>query len=150
LVNLETDIEQLLFKIVESPLSLEEERHLGELETNRNNFLHREEEAWRIRSRVTWIKSGDSNTKIFHKMASFNRNRKHVWEIINGNGDTITDQKAIKEEVVNYFKHFYKEKERTNYNDLVRISSLYPRMVNEEEAESLFQTCNFGGNKICS
>ena len=45
----------------------------------------------------------------------------------------------IKQEVVNYFKHFYKAKERTNYNDLVRFSSLYPRMVNEEEAESLFK-----------
>jgi hypothetical protein len=46
---------------------------------------------------------------------------------------------VIKEEVVNYFKHFFKAKERNNINDLVRITSLYPRMVDEEEAESLFK-----------
>jgi hypothetical protein len=139
LVNLETDIEKILFKSVETPLSLEEERQIGELETKRNHFLRPEEEAWKIQSRVTWIKRGDSNTNFFHNMASFNRNRKHVWEIQNGSRDNITDQKAIKEEVVNHFKHFFKSKDRTNYNDLVRVSILYPRMVNEEEVESLFK-----------
>jgi hypothetical protein len=139
LENLEFEIEQLLFKIVESPLSMDDDRHLCELETNRKKNLREEEEAWRIRSRVTWIKSGDSNTKKIHKMASFNRNQKHVWELIKGNGDTLIDQKEIKEEVVNYFKQFFREKERDNYIDLVRISSLYPRMVNEDEAETLFK-----------
>jgi hypothetical protein len=76
--NLETEIEQFLLKIIEKPLSMEEDRYLRELESNRNKLLRGEEETWRIRSRVTWIKSGDSNTKYFHKMASFNRNQKHV------------------------------------------------------------------------
>ena len=40
--------------------------------------------------------------------------------------------------VVNHFKDFFKAKEGTNYAEMVRISSLYPRMVTEEEADSLF------------
>jgi hypothetical protein len=109
------------------------------LETNRNTLLRRAEDVWRLRSRMTWIKSGDSNSKFFHKIASSNRNRKHVWEIQSDSGGTLTDQKAIKEEAVNHFKHFYKARERNNINDVVRVSSLYPKMVNEEEAELLYQ-----------
>jgi hypothetical protein len=108
------------------------------LETNRNKFLRGEEEAWRLCRRVTWIQSGDSNTKFFHKMASYNRNRKHVWEVISGTGNKITGQEAIKEEAVNHFKDFFRAKDRTDYTELVRISSLYPSMVTEDEADSLF------------
>jgi len=89
--NLKLEIEQVLLKSIESPLSLEDDRHLRELEINRNNFLCREEETWRIRSRATWIKNGDFNTIVFHKMGSFNRNRKHVWDLIKDNGDNLTN-----------------------------------------------------------
>jgi hypothetical protein len=139
LENWESEIEQLLFKTVEGPLSLEDDQYLNVLETNRNSFLRGEEEAWRICSRVTWIKSGDSNTKFFHKMTSYNKNRKHVWELISGNGDKLIGQKAIKEEDVNYLKKKIRAKDRTNYSELVRISNLYPSMVNEDEAETLFK-----------
>jgi hypothetical protein len=139
LENLEFDIKQLILKSVENPLSLEEERHLRQLESNRNNHLRNEEETWRIRSRATWIQSGDSNTKFFHKMASYNRNQKHIWELQKENGDSITEQEEIKEEAVNYFKHFFKAKDATNYTELTRITNLYPRMVEEDEALALFK-----------
>jgi hypothetical protein len=109
------------------------------METNINKFLSGEEEVWRIRSRITWINSGDANTKFFHNMASYNRNRKHVWELVSGNGEIISGQQAIKEEAVCYFKIFYKAKENSNVSELVRLSSLYPKMVTEDEAELLFK-----------
>jgi len=44
LEKLETDIEQLLIINVETPLTMEEERRLGALETNRNSILRRTED----------------------------------------------------------------------------------------------------------
>jgi hypothetical protein len=61
-------------------------------------FLRAEEEQWRLRSRALWMSSGDKNTKYFHKLASFNRIRKHIWEIKRENGDLLTGQENIKEE----------------------------------------------------
>jgi hypothetical protein len=137
--NWELEIEQLLYKLVEGSLSLEDDGKLQVLESNRNNLLREEEEAWRLRSRVTWIRSGDSNTKFFHKMASYNRNRKHVWELTSSTGIKITGQEAIKEEAFNHFKDFFRAKDRSDYSKLVRISSLYPKMVTEEEADLLLK-----------
>jgi hypothetical protein len=51
------------------------------LETERNQILLAEEILWRHRSRETWIKSGDQNSKFFHHYASSSRNKKYIWEI---------------------------------------------------------------------
>jgi hypothetical protein len=91
-----------------------------ELEWNRFQILRWEEETWRIRSRAQWIKCGDNNTKYFHKMAKFNRNRKHVWEITNSSGVHLTDQGEIKKEAVNHFKLFFEAKSEHNINDLAK------------------------------
>ena len=36
-----------------------------ELETNLQKILRQEEEGWRLRSRILWLKGGDQNTKLF-------------------------------------------------------------------------------------
>jgi hypothetical protein len=72
-------------------------------------------------------------------MASYNRNGKHVWELILSNGKNLIGQQAIKEEVVSYFKKNFRAKDRTNYSELVRISNLYPRILSEDEAKTLFK-----------
>jgi len=51
----ESKIIRLLLKSADGALSLEDEGYLRVLETNRNNYMRGEEEAWRLRNRVTWI-----------------------------------------------------------------------------------------------
>jgi hypothetical protein len=100
LENLEAEIKDNLMKFHWGFHKSEEEHLLRELECKRNKILREEEESWRLRSRATWIKSGDNNTRFFHKVASHNRNQKHVWEIMDGNGIILTDQGAIRAEAV--------------------------------------------------
>jgi hypothetical protein len=116
----------------------EKEQIIRELEIKRNKILREEEESWRLRSRATWIKCGDNNTRFFHKLASHNRNQKHVWEISDRNGNIITEQGAIKEEAMDYFRHFFKAQTNCNINEQVRVASLFPRMVSDEDVGSLF------------
>jgi hypothetical protein len=54
------------------------ETHLHTLEAERNDILKTEEESWRQKSRATWLKCGDHNTKYFHKFSSARRNQKHI------------------------------------------------------------------------
>jgi len=125
-------------KIIRDPTRREEDHLLRELECKRKKILHEEGESWRICSRVIWIRSGDNNTKFFHKVASHNRNQKHVWEIKDGNGILLTDQGAIRAEAVGYYKHLFEAQSKINITDQIKISSLYPRMVSEEEEGPLY------------
>jgi exonuclease III len=70
------------------------------LELERNELLRSEEEHWRLRSRALWLAGGDRNTKYFHKIASHNRVKKHIWEIVRDDGVKVVDQQGIKEEAV--------------------------------------------------
>jgi hypothetical protein len=103
LIKLEFEISQLIKKSSRGALSAEDSEHLTALEFSRNIILREEENSWRLRSRATWLRSGDANTKFFHKVASFNRNKKFIWSISSEFGGTHCGQKAIKEEAVSHF-----------------------------------------------
>jgi hypothetical protein len=106
LEKLEEDIEAALQGISGGMQRLAEERHLKLLEEERNKLLVAEEELWRQRSRALWIKSGDQNTKFFHQFASYRRNHKHIWEVIDDHGKVHFGQEALKTEATRYFKKF--------------------------------------------
>ena len=42
------------------------------------NLLSLEEISWRQKSRMLWIKEGDNNTKLFHKVANSHRRFNHL------------------------------------------------------------------------
>jgi hypothetical protein len=92
-----------------------------------------EEEHWRLKSRATWIKSGDKNTKYFHHFASYRWNKKHIWEVKDDSGQVHYGQDAIKMEAQRYFSSFYKESSINTIEEQVAMVGLFPRMVNEEE-----------------
>jgi hypothetical protein len=108
------------------------------LETERNALLKEEEDKWRLRSRALWLSSGDKNTRYFHKLTSYNRVRKHIWQIKNGEGDFVSEQESIKGATVNYYKDFYKAPTVLSPFEQLNVMEFYPQMLNEEEADSLF------------
>ena len=46
------------------------------------SLLKQEEIYWKQRSRITWLKEGDSNTKYFHLMANGKRNKNYIPRIL--------------------------------------------------------------------
>ena len=78
-------------------------RSKGELE----ELILREEIHWRQKVRVKWVKEGDCNSKIFHKVANGRRNRKYIKVLENERGLVLNNSESIKEEILRYFEKLY-------------------------------------------
>ena len=65
-------------------------------------LLLKEKVQWRQKSRVKWIKEGDCNSKLFHRVANGRRNRKFIKSLVSEEGVTLSNIEIISEEMVNF------------------------------------------------
>jgi hypothetical protein len=137
--NLESEITQLILTSTTAALSLEDSVTLKALERSRDSILREEEKCWRLRSRATWLKWGDSNSKFFHKVASFNRNKKLIWSIESECDGPLRGQEAIKAEAVSHFEHLFKASSSHNLLEKCSTASLFPQLVSAAEASDLYK-----------
>jgi hypothetical protein len=111
------------------------------LEDDRKKKLLEEVERWRQKSRAIWITSGDKNTKFFHWFTSFQRNKKHIWEIDDESGKAHSHLEDINNVAINHYKSYYQAFESNLIGDQVETARLFPRMVKEEDATTLEKPC---------
>ncbi|XP_039115894.1 uncharacterized protein LOC120251441 [Dioscorea cayenensis subsp. rotundata] len=64
------------------PLSEDESNRLSQIRSELYTILNQEEIYWKQRSRITWLREGDSNTKFFHNVANRRRNRNLIPRIL--------------------------------------------------------------------
>jgi len=111
------------------------------LEASRRHMLQADEIRWRLKSRATWISSGDSNSRFFHRFASHRRNKKLIWEIESENGRTVHSLDEIKQEAHIYYKKNFKEDHNFSIQDQADSAQFFPQMVTAAEARSLEAPC---------
>jgi hypothetical protein len=69
------------------------------LKSEINFLLEKEERMWRQRSRTSWLKDGDRNTRYFHGQASQRRRRNRIMGLRSNEGVWVEE----KEEVVSIY-----------------------------------------------
>ncbi|GKV49628.1 hypothetical protein SLEP1_g56369 [Rubroshorea leprosula] len=70
------------------------------------DIMKKRESIWKQKSRCSWAKLGDANTRFFHKVA----NGRKVFNNINGfscEGKWVEEPKEVKKEVVRYFSTMF-------------------------------------------
>jgi len=83
-----------------------------ELETNLQKILRQEEEGWKLRSRMLWLKGGDQNTKFFQNQCRDRQRWNTMRELKTEDGTVIQGQAAISIEVRTFFEHLYNDEEQ--------------------------------------
>jgi len=98
-----------------------------------------EEVLWRQKSRIRWLKSGEKNTKFFHKSTVHRRMINSITHITNEQGERIESHAGIEEEFINHFKKVHQE---PNFNRMLAINKLtknIPKIITEEHNDLLIK-----------
>src|SRR6185437_6783425 len=72
-----------------------------------NEMLYREEMMWLQRSRVSWLKEGDRNTKYFHQKVVWRSRKNRIRRLKANNGQWCDDPKQMAAMAQDFFKSMY-------------------------------------------
>jgi hypothetical protein len=92
-------------------------------------LLAQEEAFWKQRSKVYWLKEGDTNSRFFHAMASTRRRRNNIMTMQMEEGEIVTAQQDICGVASNYFaKLFHSDANGTN----ATTEYIDPRVIEDD------------------
>eukprot|EP00253_Pinus_taeda_P012315 PITA_12315 len=107
-----------------------------ELQKEVHRASREEEEYWRQKSRMLWLKSGDKNTSFFHKQAEARKNFKSVSEIQFQN-TVIKDFEGIKRAAYSFFQDLYSAPEDPIIDPHSYPLNLIPNCVKDSDNDML-------------
>ena len=108
-----------------------------ELESNLHKILRQEEEGWRLRSRILWLKGGDQNTKFFQNQCRDRQRWNTMRELKTEDGTVIQGKAAISIEVRTFFEHLYNDEEQVPQCIMEEMVSDILSLTSPEERLSL-------------
>lgn len=124
-------------------------REIRQASDRMNELLYREEMLWLQRSRISWLKEGDRNTKFFHSKAVWRAKKNRISRLRASDGTIHNTATTIEKLATDYFKEIYKADPNL---DQASVSQLFQKKVtaamnenlckeftDEEIADALFQ-----------
>jgi hypothetical protein len=114
-----------------------------------DELLEREELMWFQRSRISWLREGDHNTKYFHRKAAHRSKKNKIKMLRTEDGQTMRNRVEMEGMVQEFFKNLYTTDSNVSPDDLIqnfdqRISDddnqdLCKEFTDDEISAALFQ-----------
>ncbi|CAL1387047.1 unnamed protein product [Linum trigynum] len=84
------------------------------LELELQDLLYKNEQRWKQRSRMEWLKEGEKNTKAFHAKASERRKRNTIKKLQDEQGRVFKGQEEVTECLFQYYSKLFESKADQN------------------------------------
>ncbi|GAV83447.1 hypothetical protein CFOL_v3_26894 [Cephalotus follicularis] len=67
----------------------------------------KEEAFFEQKSRIQWLKEGDSNTAFFHRTVKVRQSKNHITRMLDDQGSWLESEQDIAQEGINFFKNLF-------------------------------------------
>ncbi|KAK1682165.1 hypothetical protein QYE76_043013 [Lolium multiflorum] len=84
-----------------------DKQEIREVTDKMNEMLYREEMMWLQRSRISWLKEGDRNTRYFHRHAVWRARKNKIKGLEDSDGNWHTDTGEMRNLATDYFRHLF-------------------------------------------
>uniref|UniRef100_A0A803Q6Z2 Reverse transcriptase domain-containing protein n=1 Tax=Cannabis sativa TaxID=3483 RepID=A0A803Q6Z2_CANSA len=101
-----------------------------------DELLAQEEDYWHQRSRVSWLKSGDSNTKFFHQRANARHSNNKIKKLTGDDGQVYTSSHDILSQVENYFADIFTS-QGVDQQAIQAVLDTIPELISRESQDVL-------------
>ncbi|XP_013614584.1 PREDICTED: uncharacterized protein LOC106320769 [Brassica oleracea var. oleracea] len=92
-----------------------------------------EELFWRQKSRVLWLRKGDTNSKYFHALVKQRRARNRITQLLDENGNVVEDEEELVAIATSYFRQIFESSIPEDIADaLAEVSTTITGDVNEK------------------
>jgi len=107
-----------------------------------SQLLAQEEAFWRQRSKVYWLRDGDTNSRFFHATSNSKRRRNDISKIQNQDGDVVSTQQEICQVARGYFSELFTQQ---SLNSAPTLNFIEAAITNEDNEKLLapFQVSEF-------
>jgi len=114
-----------------------------------DEMLYREEMMWLQRSRISWLREGDRNTKFFHQKAIWRSRKNRIKRLKADNGQWCDDPSVMASMAEEFFRSLYSRDDGVDSDSLTSIieervsedmnTQLCKEFTDEEIGDALFQ-----------
>lgn len=100
-------LQQRINNMISEEVTADSRPEYLEVSKKLDDLLLKQEIFWAQRSRISWLKHGDKNTKFFHTKASQRRRRNHIQRIKNFDDSWVEEVDDIAKVANDYFANLF-------------------------------------------
>ena len=112
------------------PLTLDMIPSLKNARIELNCWIDKEDDISRQRSRISWLQSGDRNTRFFHKKASARYKKNFIDGLLDEDGRWLDGDEHVEELLLQYYERLFTSSGLTNFEEILEVvqHKVSPRM----------------------
>eukprot|EP00253_Pinus_taeda_P033955 PITA_33955 len=107
------------------------------LEKSHTQILLAKEKEWRLKSRASWLKAGDENTRFFHNYAKGRKSANTIWSLKDEEGRELKSFSELSGLGTRHFQKIFSDNGESTIAEIIKTAQCFPRFIEEGMNEDL-------------